>query len=248
MRIILQLCVFLLAIAGVMAADPAPNWTKPIAGKAPPEPGKLPTPAKPVSANQVNGLVPLSPATKLKADIEALKDEQLPNKEELNPDVERALLRKQMMEMLKKLGEKKALVEPALPKPKEPITPNEAIVPKALPKPKIDIPTSGRPTDTIRVAQNLFRDGDTVAALATFKSLDVSTLPRDDRAFVQYMTACCLRKMGKLNEAAVLYREVMESRDEEYLAESAQSHIALIRVAQENEAQLEQLRSRLKTK
>ena len=71
MRIILQLAVFLLAITCVMGADPAPNWSKPIAVKAQPEPGKLPMPmpVKPASAD--NGLVPLTPATKLKADIEA---------------------------------------------------------------------------------------------------------------------------------------------------------------------------------
>ncbi len=248
MRIILQLAVFLLAITCVMGADPAPNWSKPIAVKAQPEPGKLPMPMPVKSASADNGLVPLTPATKLKADIEALKGEQLPLKEELNPDVERALLRKQMMEMLKKISEKKAASEPTLPTPKEVPLPKEVVVPKETPKPKIDIPTSGRPTDTIRVAQNLFRDGDTGAALAAFKSLDPSTLARDDRAFVQFMSACCLRKMGKLNDAAVLYREVVESRDDEFLAENAQSHIALIRAAQENEAQLEQLRSRRKTK
>ena len=43
----------------------------------------------------------------------------------------------------------------------------------------------------------------------------------DDRAFVQYMTASCLRQLGKRSEAAVLYRDVADAKDDEFLAECA---------------------------
>jgi hypothetical protein len=60
------------------------------------------------------------------------------------------------------------------------------------------------------------------------------------------MTACCLRRLNRLSEAAVIYREVAEMTEDEFVASCAVSQLALIRTQQELEAQLEQLRSRTK--
>jgi thioredoxin-like negative regulator of GroEL len=94
------------------------------------------------------------------------------------------------------------------------------------------------------MAENLFRAGDIDAAHRAFRLIDQTLLSREDRAFVNYMIACCLRRMNRRSEAAVIYRSVAEAREDEFIAGCAVSQLTLIRTAQELEAQLEQLRAR----
>ena len=75
-----------------------------------------------------------------------------------------------------------------------------------------------------------------------------AALPPEDRPFVQYMTACCLRKMNKRSEAAVILRDVAANTEDEFIAKCAVSQLGLIRSTQELEAQLETLRAGPKTK
>ena len=95
---------------------------------------------------------------------------------------------------------------------------------------------------------NLFRDGDFEAARRTFQLIDTTILPKEDRAFVRYMTASCYRRQAKTPEAETIYREVANSGDDEFLASYATQQLYLIGSERELQTQLEQLRSRAKSK
>jgi hypothetical protein len=94
---------------------------------------------------------------------------------------------------------------------------------------------------------NYFRDKDFEAALTVARQIDPAALGREDRAFAQYLTGCCLRRLNRRSEAAVVFREVAAAKDDEFLVECAVWQLSLLRSSAEIEAQLEQLRVRAKT-
>ena len=49
----------------------------------------------------------------------------------------------------------------------------------------------------------------------------IVALPKEDRAFVRYMLACCLRRLGRPTEAEVIYREVANGGDDEFVRREA---------------------------
>jgi hypothetical protein len=154
---------------------------------------------------------------------------QPPGKDE-SPASERAKLQAQLQVLIDRLNAQ--LAEPS-PRP------------GGVPRPKFDLdPTKA--IDTLRLATNLFRDGDYDAALRAFRFIQPLQLPPEDRPFAKYMTACCLRRLNRLSDAAVIYREVAAMPEDEFLAGCAVSQLALIRSQQDLEAQLEQLRARAK--
>jgi hypothetical protein len=120
--------------------------------------------------------------------------------------------------------------------------------PGSGPKSKYEPGAGGKGSDSVREGMNLFRDNDFEAARRVFQLIEPSTLPREDRAFVRYMLASCWRRIGKPAEAEVIYREVANSGDDEFLASCAVQMLSLIRSEQELQAQLEQLRSRAKSR
>jgi hypothetical protein len=122
--------------------------------------------------------------------------------------------------------------------------------PMPPPKTRPDYPPSesGKSIDQLREGMNLFRDNYFEAARRTFFAIDPATLNREDRVFARYMLACSLRRLGKIADAEAIYREVANNPDDEFLANCAVSQLSLIRSNQDLEAQLEQLRSRTKSK
>ena len=184
---------------------------------------------------------PLPPAAPkiLSTELDALQKERKAAQDEVVVDPtggDRVKLRAQLLDMIRLLGEKKN-PEVVPVKPKE--------LPE-LPKTKFELPESGA-IDTLRMAQNLYKAGDLEAARLAFKQLEEKA-GTEDRLFVQYMLASCLRKQGKSSEAAVLYREVAEAKDDAFLKESALWQLSMLKSSQELESQLEQLRSRKKTR
>ncbi|MBN9523138.1 hypothetical protein J0H58_32260 [bacterium] len=145
---------------------------------------------------------------------------------------ERARLQGQLQELLKRLDERPA--GSGLPTARPPGGPRPAPTP------------AGPPVDAVRAAMNYFRDKDYEAALLVARQIDPATLGREDRAFAQYLTGCCLRKLNRRSEAAVVFREVANTRDDEFLAECAVWQLSLLRSTAEIEAQIEQLRGRSK--
>lgn len=117
------------------------------------------------------------------------------------------------------------------------------------PKPKpVDPATVGKSIDAVREGMNQFRDNDFEAARRTFQWIDPNALGREDRAFVRYMLASSLRRLNKTAEAEIVYREVANAGDDEFLANCAIWQLSLIKSEQELQVQLEQLRSRAKSK
>lgn len=172
---------------------------------------------------------------KLKADAEALAKERAAAARDVAPSdatTERAVLQAQLLDLLKRLGERKAAEPP----------------PRGSPPPRFEVPDRVRPAEAVRMAENLFKDRDLDACLRVLRLTDRSQLGREDRAFAQYLTACCLRLTNRRAEAAVIYREVADAREDEFLAECATSQLALMRSADELNAQLEQLRPGAKSR
>lgn len=152
----------------------------------------------------------------------------------------RARLQNEMLNALKGIADKGAsgpITNPMVPPKKgdyyPPADPNKSI-------------------DVVREGMNLFRDGNIEAARRTFFGADPAALAPADRLFAKYMLACSLRKLGKVSEAEVIYREVANTQttspDDEFLTGCAIWQLSLIRSATELDAQLEQLRSRAKSK
>jgi hypothetical protein len=100
------------------------------------------------------------------------------------------------------------------------------------------------PVDPLALAQSLFRMGNHAEALKAYRKLDKEDQKPEDRTAIQYMMACCLRKLGKLDEASVLYREVANSPGNDFLMENAQWYLRTTKERRELEAQLEELRQR----
>lgn len=201
---------------------------------------------------------PLDEVRKLQHELEALAAEREAARTELaeRPSLvsERTKLRSDILELIKKIGEKKTASEPARPAT---VPPTAHATPTASPAP-MPMPTPQRPSfllddpartiDPLRKAQNMYKAGYTDAALEAFYLLDLERLPREDRTFAYYMSACYLRSQGKTAEAAVRFREIADAKDDPLLTESAISQIEIINKSKELETLVEQLRSRQKSK
>lgn len=144
---------------------------------------------------------------------------------------------------------------PHAPSPTHPLSPQTAqnTHPSASAKPP-DIPkqsaatksemVTDAPVDPLALAQSLFRAGDYTAALNAYRKLDTEDQKPEDRIVIQYMMACCLRKLGKVDEASVLYREAANSPGNDFLMENAQWYLRTMKDRRELEAQLGELRER----
>jgi hypothetical protein len=146
-----------------------------------------------------------------------------------NPDPrtsERARLRAELLELTERIKQRRPVARRPEPGP--------------MPRETASI----APADPLLAAQGLFRANDYNSALHALRSIELSRLSPGDRAFLKYLNASCLRKLGKLPEAAALYQEVANENGDEFFAESAVWQIGAIRSTQEAERKLAELRSR----
>ncbi len=189
---------------------------------------------------------------RLRAAREGLTEEQKKADQEVfqsSPDrPEKDRLRLRMTELL--TGVNARYLERRSPPPTEPAGPAPA--PAREPGTREETVTAAqpalpRPADPLLLALTLFRAADFSGALQTFQQLDPESLGRDDRVLVQYMTACCLRKLNKRDEAAALYREVANAREDETLTECALWHLDSLNWRRDLEKQLEEIRQRRKS-
>jgi len=100
------------------------------------------------------------------------------------------------------------------------------------------------PVDPLSLAQSLFRAGDHAGALNVYRKLEQEEHNPQERAALQYMMACCLRKLGKTDEASILYREVANSAADEMTVENAQWYLRAMKDRHQLETELEELRQR----
>jgi hypothetical protein len=135
-----------------------------------------------------------------------------------------------------------AVAPGSTPSPEAPVPPSTSSA--AAPPPTI--PTQEEkesPVDAPGLGRVLFLSGDYAKALATYTAIDPAEQIPEDRLVRQYMMACCLRKTGKLDEAAALYREVGNSGGHESLVTNAQWHLQTMKGHQELVAELARLRA-----
>jgi hypothetical protein len=176
---------------------------------------------------------PKASLEKLKAEVDALLKQRVgmeSGKAGMGMHSERNRLQQELKELLQRIESR----PPAIPRPKGNETPAK----------KFEIGPGDKPLDLLRTATNLFKDGDVDAALRTLRMVDTSALGREDRAYVKYMIATCLRRTGRVSEAATLYREVAESREDDFLAECAIWQLSILRSTQEFQGYLDRLRKK----
>ncbi len=165
----------------------------------------------------------------LKAEVEALIQQRKSAIDTYN--AERRQLVTQLKELLKRIEERPIAKAPAK---------------WTTPPRKFDFSPAETPIDLIRAATNLYRDGDFDAALRTFRLVENTDMSREDKIYVKYMIANCLRRTNRITEATALYREVAENPDDPFLANCAIWHLSIIRNRQELETELQKLRERFK--
>jgi hypothetical protein len=142
---------------------------------------------------------------------------------------------------------KRANSAPVAPSP----TAGPTMPPAVQPAPKSalpELPLDGTPASVLKAGVNAFKDGKFEAARLIFGGLDTAGFPREDRAFVKYMIACCLHRSGRTAEAEIQFREVANSDDDEFHKNCAIWQLSLIKSNRELQTQLGELRSRAKTK
>ncbi len=183
---------------------------------------------------------------KLKDEVDKLMNEHPePKPGKAEPADERDRLRNKLDELLEQLKEQKKSVKPSSP-PTKPHDPHDPHPPTPI-KPVV-IPEGGKPIDLVRAAGNLYKAGDLEGAFGIVKVLDAGQLPKEDKAFAEYIRAACLRKQGKLTDALTVYKAIADAKDDPFLAECAVVQITAMKSTLELEAQLEQLKSRRKPK
>jgi len=135
---------------------------------------------------------------------------------------------------------------PPLPSPAAPV-PQKPVVGAKSAEVEIPIPIElGRPVDALALAQAWFHTQNYAGALKAYRLLDPASLTAENRLAVQYMTACCLRHLGKLDEASSLYREVANSKGDQILVDCAKWHLEAIQWRQQVLSELAQIRQRRK--
>jgi hypothetical protein len=184
---------------------------------------------------------------KLKAEREALARQRQAIGVDLAPNTSRieemTLLRLKIAELIGRLGER-GKSEPSRQVELSPEKHPDQEPSRTKFTPITAASTAVEPVDKLTLAQTLFQAGEGDAALRELRLIDAGHLSGKEKAWWQFLTAGCLRKQGRLAEAAVLYREVAESKEEDFLTESALWHLGFIRWRQEIQKQLDDSRRR----
>ena len=101
-----------------------------------------------------------------------------------------------------------------------------------------------RPLDPLALAHSLFQSGNFEAALKAYRMIELKGMKAEERLPIQYMTATCLKRLDKIDEAITMYREVANSRGDEHLALCAQWQLSALRWQRELLSQLTEVRQR----
>ena len=146
----------------------------------------------------------------------------------------------------------KVVKEPAKPFPVQPQRPDPNAVKKGS---SADVAGAANPeappsvpkvVDPLALGEALFRNGEYAGALTAFRQLDLVEFKAEQRLMVQYLSACCLRKLGKFDEAVALYRDVANAKGDPVVAECAQWELGAVRWRHDIETEIERLRKERK--
>ncbi len=224
-----------LAVAA-LGADELPQPKKDPAAPPSAFPDLGPRPPGPVVPPDANAAELQRLLRDLRSQRESLHNERAaPEREPPASANERELvrLRKRMEELQKRARPRpEAVPSPVLP-PDPPLTASTGA-------------SAGGAIDLVAVAQNLFRAGDYAAALDAYRKVPLRGATGEERAPTLYMIATCLRKLGKRDEAAKVYREVASVKDDPFVADCARWQLDSLTWHKEMDGQLAQLRQRRK--
>lgn len=165
-----------------------------------------------------------------------------------------AMLRLRVKQLLAKLSQQRAAARetpspgsassgspPPAPSPKHDKSPLPPLLAPVQPR---SSPGVAKMVDPLAVAHALFRAGSSEAALQAFRLINLKGMRAEQRAPIQYLMASCLRKLGKLDDALALYREVANSKGDESVAACAQWQIANLRWQRETLDKLAEIKQR----
>jgi hypothetical protein len=233
---------------------PAPTAALPIT--LPPAP-PLPSPAQLMNTDRGSSLLPrrpgMAPASTegdladLKRELERLRVEravlaaQFEKPDKASPEMvggdaaKAAQLRARVAELVARLEAKKAKERTVRATPAAP--PTQPTGPTAT--------SAAAPADDLlQEAYAKFRADDYSAALEITRRLDSAKLVGADRALAHYLSAGCLRNLGRLDEASVQYRAVVEARGDADLVQSASWHLQAIEARRSMQRELAAIRER----
>ncbi len=75
------------------------------------------------------------------------------------------------------------------------------------------------PIDRLSLANNLYASGQLGLALEMYAQIDRRSLTPQDKYWVEYQSACCLRKLRRIDEAKKLYRQLVGTPEAGFLTE-----------------------------
>jgi tetratricopeptide (TPR) repeat protein len=101
-----------------------------------------------------------------------------------------------------------------------------------------------KPVEPLALAQALFRTGDYEGSLAVYLGLLQKEPIEQEKVTLQYMIACCYRKLGKYDQAYTYYLEVVNSKRDEVLAECAIWQLDAMKWRKDLESRLAQVKQR----
>ncbi|HZZ78304.1 MAG TPA: hypothetical protein VFE62_07285 [Gemmataceae bacterium] len=136
---------------------------------------------------------------------------------------------------------------PLQPKPEQPIPePKKMLEEDPLPLKSIKVePLGTTPVDPVQLAHTLFRTGRYEEALTVFRKIDLLGKKQEERAPIIYLTAECLNRVGKTEDAIAMLREVANSKGDVQMAECAQWQIDNLRWQRDMQGRLRDIRQRL---
>jgi tetratricopeptide (TPR) repeat protein len=242
MRFVSAIGLLLVGTLSVSAQAPAPKGVpaaparKPAAPEPPPPPRQTPAEIATWQA-RVN---------ELRQARATLKDEHTTTSSEFSEDgaahSERmAALRLKLSNLLQQVdgtGPRGADV----PSPSPRLSIDPAVEPRRSSEPAALEPDAA--TDPVGFGNSLFGLGEYEQALKAYQQAEQVARKPQDRLPVQYLMACCLRKLGKVDEAVEQYRKIAETKADEPLRECAQWQLDNIKWRKEVEAQLKGLQQR----
>lgn len=231
-----------------------------------PPPGNPPTPPAPLNPALLdNGLLAKPPAKvdpqeiqrllkRLKAERHALNAERTAATQALaddeSSDERMAQLRLRLGAYLSKLAAQRfpeklraaaQAAGPGLPPPTWP--PGQA----ASKPEKAPTAPSRPPVDPVALGRTLFRARDFTGALQAFRQVNLTGLKPEERRPIEYLIATCLKHLGKLDEAAVIYREVASSKGDEILADCARWQLSTLKWQRDLDRQVHELNQHLQS-
>lgn len=101
-----------------------------------------------------------------------------------------------------------------------------------------------QPVDSLALAQSLMKAGKYPESLEAFKKIDLQGKKSNERMPIIYLTAGCLLRMDKIDDAVPLLRDVANSRGDETMAAYAQWQLELVRWKRDINDRLQEIRNR----